>query len=372
MPKISVIIPVYNTEKYLPQCLDSVINQGLKDIEIICVDDGSKDNSGKILDEYALKDKRCKVVHKQNEGAGAARNTGLEYATGEFVLFFDSDDYILDGALEKMYTHAQAKDADITICRSLKCLEEEKQLSPILYSVDTRKLKGKTDFSPKDISDEIYQFCVGWPWDKLYKLSFIKENKLAFQNLRHSNDTFFVLFSLSLAEKISILEEALVVHRTHSSSLAATRSKAPDCFYFALLKLREGLKDRNLYNCFEKSFINYCITFSLWHFETINDNKAQKVVFAKIIELLQLIDFEKYPRDYFYSKKGYDVFKKLWKLKNYHRYKLKEYLNTVLPKMHLQNQQRLQSIFSVKNSFDKSHKIIKIFGTKISIRRHHA
>ena len=93
-PKVSVIIPVYNVEKYLRQCLDSVVNQTLKDIEIICIDDGSTDNSLNILKEYAQKDNRIKIISKKNGGLSSARNAGLKFATGEFVGFVDSDDYI--------------------------------------------------------------------------------------------------------------------------------------------------------------------------------------------------------------------------------------------------------------------------------------
>jgi glycosyltransferase involved in cell wall biosynthesis len=354
MAKVSIVIPVYNVEKYLRECLDSILNQSLRDIEVICVDDGSKDNSLKILEEYSQKDSRLSVIIQKNQGAGAARNIGLERATGEYVLFFDSDDYILEGALEKLYNHAQSKNADITICRSFKCFEQEKDLQEISYSVKTKLLDGKTDFSPKDIADNIYQFCVGWPWDKLYKLSFVKENKLEFQNLRHSNDTFFVLFSLALAEKISILEENLIVHRYHNKSLAATRIKAPDCFYFALLKLLESLKNRNLYESFEKSFVNYCVTFPFWHFETIKDNNAKKIMFERIIDILTRIDFDKYPSDYFYSKMEYEEIKRLWNFKFYSRYRRKEFLN---------------SIFSLINSKDKSHKILSILGLRFQFKR---
>ena len=94
MSKISVIVPVYNVEQYLPQCLDSIINQTYKNLEIICVDDGSPDNSGKILDEYAKKDKRIKVIHQENQGVSVARNTGLDNATGKYIGFVDPDDWI--------------------------------------------------------------------------------------------------------------------------------------------------------------------------------------------------------------------------------------------------------------------------------------
>ena len=104
MPKISVIIPIYNVEKYLKECLDSVLNQTLKDIEIICINDGSNDKSGLIIEKYAQKDSRIKFIHQENLGAGFSRNLGFNLSTGEYCIFFDSDDYFCElNALEKMY-----------------------------------------------------------------------------------------------------------------------------------------------------------------------------------------------------------------------------------------------------------------------------
>ena len=110
--KVSVIIPIYNTEKFLPQCIESVRNQTLKNIEIILVDDGSPDSSPLLCDNYAEKDKRIKVIHKQNAGLGYARNSGLDIAVGEFVIFIDSDDFILPEMLETLYNTAKEYEAD--------------------------------------------------------------------------------------------------------------------------------------------------------------------------------------------------------------------------------------------------------------------
>lgn len=113
MCKVSVIVPVYNVEDYIRECLDSLINQTLTDIEIILVDDGSKDLSGDICDEYAKKDCRIKVIHKENGGQSSARNAGLKVSTGEYILFVDSDDYIVENTLETLLNEAKKNDADI-------------------------------------------------------------------------------------------------------------------------------------------------------------------------------------------------------------------------------------------------------------------
>lgn len=113
---ISVIIPVYNVEKYIKECLDSVINQSYKDLEIILVDDGSTDRSGIICDEYAFKDNRIKVIHKENGGLSSARNIGMKIATGEFFTFIDSDDYIATSMIEELYNALIDTSADLSIC----------------------------------------------------------------------------------------------------------------------------------------------------------------------------------------------------------------------------------------------------------------
>ena len=112
-PKVSVIIPVYNVEKYLAKCIESVINQTLTEIEIICVDDGSTDLCPKILDEYASKDKRIKVIHKENEGYGKTMNIGLDLAQGEYIGLVESDDYILPNMYEILYKKAKENDLDL-------------------------------------------------------------------------------------------------------------------------------------------------------------------------------------------------------------------------------------------------------------------
>lgn len=115
MAKVSVIIPIYKVEKYLSRCLDSVVNQTLDDIEIVLVDDGSPDSCPEICDRYAKKDSRIKVIHKKNEGLGYARNSGMLIATGEYIAFLDSDDYVSKDMYEKVYSELKRTDADCCV-----------------------------------------------------------------------------------------------------------------------------------------------------------------------------------------------------------------------------------------------------------------
>ena len=115
-PKVSVIVPVYNVAEYLGQCLDTILLQTLQDIEVICVDDGSTDNSLNILNTYAMFDERLKVIHQENAGAGPARNRGIKEATGDFLIFLDGDDFFHPEMLEKMVVKAEEDNSDVVIC----------------------------------------------------------------------------------------------------------------------------------------------------------------------------------------------------------------------------------------------------------------
>lgn len=310
MSKVSVVIPVYNVEKYLRETLDCLVNQTLSDIEIICVDDGSTDSSLSILKEYAANDSRVKVLEQQNKFAGVARNNGLKIATGEYVIFLDSDDVFDKTMLEKLVTKAEKTDADVTVCKCQLLMMKDNSVSECDYCINEKYLPEKEVFSGSDISKYLLQTFNGWPWDKLYKREFILKHGLEFQELRHSNDTYFVLMSLMLAERITILDEIMVTYRIHDESLANTRKKASQCFYHALKALKSGMEHYKLNETFEQSFVNYCLNFSLWHIRSVNDKSAKKTMIEYFTELLKELDFKHYKKEYFYSVKEYKKSKK--------------------------------------------------------------
>lgn len=128
-PKVSVIVPVYNVEKYLEKCLETLISQTLKDIEIICINDGSKDSSLNILKKYALNDERIKIIDKHNEGLSAARNDGLNAATGEYIGYVDSDDWVDLNFYEKLYNAAKKYNAEAACANIIRCGNKVKNIS---------------------------------------------------------------------------------------------------------------------------------------------------------------------------------------------------------------------------------------------------
>ncbi len=284
-PLVSIVIPIYNAEKYLSACLDSLICQTLQAIEIICVNDGSSDSSVVILDRYAALEPRITLITTINQGAGAARNLGLATATGEYVIFFDSDDLMDREALAQLYSRAKNTNVDIVVGRSEKVVERSEVSVTIKNSIKYRALKGREVFGPREFASNILQIFIGWPWDKLYRRSFLITSNLKFQTLRHSNDTCFVLLSLTRASSISYVDAILFTHRIHSDSLSNTRHREPDCFYRALLALRQGVIDGGNYGLYRRSFVDYCVEFSAWHIFSVNDRAAQSqmiVLFGRL------------------------------------------------------------------------------------------
>ena len=178
--KISIIIPVYNTQDYLCECLDSIINQTLKEIEIICVDDNSTDNSLKILEEYKEKDSRIIILKNEGKGAGGGRNTGLKIATGEFLSFIDSDDFFELNMFEEMYNKAKKTNSDIVVCNANKYNTNKKIFIDYKNPFIPNEIKHLTTFNYKDIQEEFFNYFSNNVWNKIYKRSFIKDNKIKF------------------------------------------------------------------------------------------------------------------------------------------------------------------------------------------------
>lgn len=194
MLKVSIIVPIYKVEKYLRQCIDSIINQSLKDIEIILVDDGSPDNCPKICDDYKKIDSRIKVIHKKNGGLSSARNAGMKIATGEYIGFVDSDDYIEHDMYEKMYYTAKEHDVDFVMSDYYKVHETNKiEVSSIIDDGLYNKNKIKNIIYPQLIMKENIDYGpLLAVWHCLYKNSFLKDNDIYFDEVvKYSEDNLF-------------------------------------------------------------------------------------------------------------------------------------------------------------------------------------
>ncbi len=305
--KVSVVLPVYNVERYLPQCMDGILGQTLKEIEVICIDDGSADGSLGILREYERSDSRVQVLTGENHGAAAARNRGMERACGEYLIFLDSDDFYEPEMLEKAYRRAGETQADVTIFRGDRYDDTLENYIQMDYSIKRGQLPGKNPFCWRDMPDRIFTFAVGWAWDKLYRREFVEAAELKFQELRTSNDLYFVFSSLVKAEKICIVEELLVHHRIHvKGSLSATREKSWNCFYEACKALQDELRKMGVYGKLEKGFVNWALHFCFWNLDTIEGSAYEKVYDLLCGECSERFGFFSHGREYYAQPELYD------------------------------------------------------------------
>lgn len=210
MTKVSIIVPIYNVEKYLRECLDSLVNQTLKDIEIICVDDGSTDNSGKILDEYAVRDNRIKVIHKENGGYGKAMNVGLDNATGECIGIVESDDFADIHMFEDLYNLIEKNNCDF--------------IKSDYYSYYTKSNKNfktnifknyKVNIVTNLSEDKTMLFINPCIWSALYKKDFLLKNNIRFLETPGASyqDTSFNHKVFLLAERLMLVDSAYIHYR---------------------------------------------------------------------------------------------------------------------------------------------------------------
>ena len=204
-PKISIIVPVYNAEKYLSQCLDSCINQTLKDIEIICIDDGSTDNSLQLLKDYAKKDKRIVVLTQSNQKQGAARNKALKQAKGDFVLFVDSDDYIREDTCEKLYTHILSNQLDMLMFSGWNVDEKQKELKQNNYWQYSYCPKNfsTTKFSFEDCKSFVHKLPVS-ACLCMYNRLFLVSNEIDFPEKVYFEDNVFFVKAITKMRQAGI------------------------------------------------------------------------------------------------------------------------------------------------------------------------
>ncbi len=244
MIKVSVIVPVYNTEKYLRRCLDSLVNQTLDDIEIIVIDDKSPDNSNEILKEYEKDYKnKIKVFHnKTNKGIGYNRNLGIEKASGKYIAFVDSDDWVNETMYEKMYDKAEKGELDLVLCNFHKMLEKEDGTLEELQSTDIASFKnGMLKNMPNLLLDVELS-----PWNKLYKKELL-EGVTFPENLKYE-DTVFVLKAMARAKKIGIVDEKLNYYLVRSKSETTVMDKRVYDIFEVTNMMIEELKSHDYYD----------------------------------------------------------------------------------------------------------------------------
>lgn len=242
-PLVSVVVPVYNSAQYLKASMKGILSQTLTDIEVICVDDGSSDNSLEVLESIAQTDRRVRVYTQPNRSAGAARNEGLSHARGKYVAFWDADDLYEQNALELLYEKSERLNTDITVCAAKRLDNPTGTLYSFGAYLRKEMLPKEEVFSRETIPEYIFNFTTNVPWNKFYRRDFILENRLQYQPIRQANDVFFAMTALYCARRIAAVPDKLVTYRVeNSASLTGKGSSTIHCTAEAFFAVKEYLE----------------------------------------------------------------------------------------------------------------------------------
>jgi len=262
---ISVIVPVYNVEKYLSQCINSILNQTIKSLEIILVDDGSLDNSGKICDEFSKKDDRIVVIHKENNGLSSARNAGLKIATGSYIGFVDSDDWLDENMYESLLKLIKDTNSDISCCKFFKTANGEEKIPPINSEVieSFNNIEGLNNF----YTDLYTQTVVAW--NKLYNRKLFDNIIYPIGKIHEDEGTTYKLFYK--ANKITYTNRPFYYYRTTPNSITTSKfnKKRLDILdvYDDKIKFIKTINDEGIYS---KTLKWYLFTLINCYFECSN------------------------------------------------------------------------------------------------------
>ena len=254
--KISIIVPVYKVEDYLPKCIESIIHQTYRDLEIILVDDGSPDKCGEICDQYAKEDERIHVIHKKNEGVARARNDGIEYAGGDYISFIDSDDWIAENAYEILYQGLKQYDADCAVGKCVDIIDKNGVLTPKKSKASPVKCETSSEAMKRVLLNG------SAVWNRLFKREVFEH--IRFPLDRINDDEVAALHAYAECKKIVFLNQETYYYRLRPNSIttSAFSIRKVDCYYNSIDNLnfvRQSMPE--LVPCAEYKFIKamlYC------------------------------------------------------------------------------------------------------------------
>lgn len=276
--KVSVVVAVYNAEKYLPQTLDSICAQTLQETEIILVDDGSVDGSVKILEEYAAKDSRIRILHQteQSDGAALARNMGIKEARGEYVSVLDADDFFAPDMLEKAYQKAEDTGAEVVIYDG-DIYDERLGVSRETGMILRKEFlpENQDVFAPFENAEQLFFMTIGAAWNILVSRKLIEREKLQFHAFHHADDLGFVYLSFATASMIAILSEKFVHYRSNNThSQAANLEKWPEAAAGAFIELKRALEDRRVFYTYQVTFTEMALHYFAMYLDRMPSYEA--------------------------------------------------------------------------------------------------
>ena len=263
-PLVSIVVPVYNTADYLDEMLESVTGQTYENLEIICVNDGSKDDSLEVLTKWAKDDARIKVIDKANSGASDTRNTGIKNATGDYICFVDSDDFVEPTLVEDTLTCALEHNVDAVVYNIDLFDEETRKFTPHKTAVDKEVIPVGTAFKACEI-DNFYKHLIGFTVNKLYRRSLLIDIDLKFVKMGAHEDMPFTYVALSAANSIYYLNKTLYHYRrAREGSLSDTTSNKYEYMINAIGVMKKQLEDANLMEDNKRNFHNYALHMMYW------------------------------------------------------------------------------------------------------------
>lgn len=333
MPKVSIIIPIYNVEKYIRQALDSVINQTLKEIEIICINDCTPDNSFEIVKEYAKNDKRFVLLEMEsNQGQGIARNRALDIAKGDYIMFLDPDDWFELDACEKAYNQISKNQNDMVFFNLDIQKEKNGKFHKNELNVERlgffRKIKDNRHINLAEIEDIWITAC--WTWAQIYSREFLNANQIRYSINRFAEDLPFFARAITYSKDISILDEPLYTYRKELSKRNNDYSK----HYADVLSTKKQAYEivkkygsKNILN----NFIVYQIDSDL-HWLKAFSKQNKKIIKDFYIQVREKFkDFSaNLPKDLLKKSHNYRDFKLILESKNYSEYSIKKIVKTFL------------------------------------------
>ena len=279
---VSVIMPVYNAAKFLRQSLDCVVNQTLRNIEIICVDDGSTDESLDILKEYSRKDERFRIIEQPNINAGAARNAGMDIACGKYLSFLDADDLFEAEMLECAYREAEAHSAEIVLFDADIFDSKSGNPLPSDWIVDKTVVPVGAVFSADDIREDVFTAVFHVAWNRLYCSKYIRERRIRFQEIEKHNDSFFAVMTLMHAARIRYIDSIFVHYRKGITNQISSSYLGKKEFYPALsamLAIHNEIQSMREYDLMIQGFLNYSTQLLLTAFTAVSQKDYCRVFY---------------------------------------------------------------------------------------------
>lgn len=310
MPIVSVILPCYNAEQYLHQCLDSLLRQTLQEIEILCIDAGSTDGSLSVLEDYARRDPRVTVLSGFGRlDAGSARNLGLDQASGTYLSFLDADDFFQPEMLEEASRKAMADDADIVVFSAQQLDMKTGAVTPMPWSLKIRSCPRQMPFAPAQMNKKIFNSFENWTWNKLFRTDFIRSRGIRFQSVARTNDMAFTCEALALAQRITCLPKTFVTYRTGTgTSLQQTNDHSPTCFWEAYKELRNRLLRAGVYDTYCQSFLNTTLSGSVFNLNSVKNEASREEIIRILRSEAPEFGFTEHGKRYYYSRSDYKAF----------------------------------------------------------------